>query len=152
MTLALREARNSDGPGIVALVATAYARYENSYLDPIGEEPGLMTPTRIFDKFWVLQHESGWIVGCLGLLFHSNATELKKFYLIPKFWGQGWGSQLFNAAAVHFRGAKVFAWSDTRFHAGHKFYRHKGFRQQTQTRFLHDHSETQEFCFERKLP
>jgi len=151
MSLTLRPARDADGPGIVALVATSYARYENSYLDPIGEEPGLMTPTQSFDRFWVLEHDSGWIVGSIALTYHADASELKKVYLIPKFWGQGWGSKLYETAAAAFTGARVFAWSDTRFHTGHKFYRHKGFRQLPETRFLNDHSETQEFCFEKDL-
>ena len=152
MSLILRTAQERDGPGIVALVATSYARYEDSYLDPVGEEPGLMTPTQSFDRFWVLEHPSGWIVGSIGLIFHDGQTELKKVYLIPRFWGQGWGSKLFKTAADAFRGRRVFAWSDTRFHAGHQFYRHKGFRQLNQTRFLNDLSNTQEFCFEKDLP
>jgi len=151
MTLTLRPARDADGPGIVALVATSYARYENSYLDPVGEEPELMRPESSFDHFWVLQHDSGWIVGSIALTLHEDATELKKVYLIPKFWGQGWGSRLYSAAEAKFRGARVFAWSDTRFHTGHQFYRHKGFVQLPETRFLQDHSQTQEFCFEKAI-
>ena len=148
----IREAEDRDGPGLIALVATSYARYENSYLDPVSEEPGLMAPTTAFDKFWVLEHESGWIVGSIGLVYHADATELKKVYLIPKFWGQGWGGRLFEIAAQHFKGNQVFAWSDTRFHTGHQFYWRKGFRQHPETRFLNDHSQTQEFRFEKDLP
>lgn len=145
----LREAFNADGPGIVALVATSYAQYENSYLDPIGEEPELMSPSTSYDKFWVLEHESRWIVGSIGLVYHANSTELKKFYLIPKFRGVGWGSKLFELAENNSKGSKIFAWSDTRFHTGQQFYRRNGFVQLPETRFLGDHSDTQEFCFER---
>ena len=102
--LTLRDAQAADGPGIVALVATMYARYENSYCDPIGEEPELMTPTQSFDKFWVLQHSTGWIVGSIGLVYHDDYTELKKVYLIPRFHGQGWGTRLWDQAAAHFQG------------------------------------------------
>jgi len=150
MSLTLRPAQEADGPGIVALVASMYARYENSYCDPVSEEPELMTPTQSFDKFWVLQHDSGWIVGSIALVYHADKTELKKVYLLPRFQGQGWGSKLWAEASAHFKGAKVIAWSDTRFHSGHQFYFHKGFTQ-GETRFLHDLSHTQEFLFEKDL-
>ena len=149
--LTLRCAVDSDGPGIVALVASSYARYENSYLDPIGEEPELMYPTSAFDHFWVLVHASGWIVGSIALQLYENETELKKVYLLPKFQGRGWGSKLYKMAETHFVGQRVLAWSDTRFHSGHQFYFAKGFDQTGETRFLNDHSQTQEFLFIKAL-
>lgn len=151
MSLMIRPAAPHDGPGIVALVAGSYARYENAYLDPVSEEPELMRPTQHFDRFWVLQHACGWIVGSIALQHHAQATELKKVYLLPRFQGQGWGSQLFATAAAHFAGTRVFAWSDTRFHSGHQFYRRKGFRQLPDIRALDDLSHTYEFCFEKDL-
>ena len=144
-------ATDADGPGIVALVAGSYARYENSYLDPIGEEPELMHPNSAFDHFWVLAHASGWIVGSIALQVHKDATELKKVYLLPPFQGKGWGSALYKTAAAHFSGSRLIAWSDTRFHSGHQFYFAKGFQQTGETRFLDDHSATQEFLFEKRL-
>lgn len=150
MSLILREARDADGPGVVALVSTMYAQYENCYCDPVSEEVDLMKPASNFDRFWVLQHESGWIVGSFALVFHSNLTELKKVYLIPRYHGQGWASKLWAHASDHFQGEKVIAWSDTRFHSGHQFYRRKGFTQ-GETRLLDDLSYTQEFLFEKDL-
>ena len=149
--LTLRPATDADGPGIVALVAGSYARYENSYLDPVGEEPELMHPATAFDRFWVLQHGSGWIVGSIALQLRVHESELKKVYLLPKFQGQGWGSQLYKTAEAHFTGTRVLAWSDTRFHSGHQFYFAKGFVQTGETRFLDDHSKTQEFLFQKTL-
>lgn len=150
-SLTIRPATDADGPGIVALVASSYARYENSYLDPIGEEPELMHPTTEFDHFWVVAHESGWIVGSIALQLRSEETELKKVYLLPKFQGQGLGSKLYKTAEAKFTGKRVIAWSDTRFHSGHQFYFAKGFEQTGETRFLDDHSQTQEFLFVKNL-
>ncbi len=148
--LTLRAATDADGPGVVALVAGMYARYENSYCDPVSEEPELMTPASSFDKFWVLEHPCGWIVGSLALNYAGDTTELKKVYLLPRFQGQGWGSVLWARAVENFQGQRVIAWSDTRFHSGHQFYFAKGFRQGG-TRQLHDLSQTQEFLFEKEI-
>jgi len=149
----LRPARDDDSEGVIALIARVFAEYEGCVLDVDREEPELRAPASGFDRFWVVEDESG-IVGCAACAVRPPVVELKKIYLDARVRGQGWGRrliELIEGVAAESRAPRLEAWSDTRFEQAHAVYEHLGYRRGPDTRFLHDLSNTEEYFFEKRL-
>jgi len=149
----LREARDTDSAGVIALIARVFAEYPGCVLDVDREEPGLRAPATHYDRFWVLE-QGGEVVGCAACSIAGPVVEMKKIYLDRRLRGQGWGRRLIERVEREARtcGAeRIEAWSDTRFETAHAVYRRLGYRQGERTRFLHDLSATEEYFFAKSL-
>jgi len=149
----LRDARDEDSVGVIALIGRIFAEYPGCVLDVDLEEPELRAPASRFDRFWVLEHE-GEVVGCSACALGGDVVEMKKIYLDQRMRGQGWGRRLIDrveqeAAAVGAR--RIEAWSDTRFQTAHSVYLRMGYVRGEHTRFLHDLSNTEEYFFSKDL-
>lgn len=155
--LVLREARDLDSPGIVALVGLCFREHPGCVLHVDEEETGLLTPESSFARFWVLVHGDR-VFGTIACTEHDvdgePGVELKKCYLHPSIRGRGWATRLAALVEQHARerGRKVVElWSDTRFTTAHAVYEHLGYRPTGQVRDLHDRSETREYHFVKRL-
>jgi len=149
----LRDARDTDSAGVIALIAGVFAEYPGCVLDVDLEEPELRAPATHYDRFWVLEQD-GEIVGCSACSLSGRVVEMKKIYLDRCLRGQGWGRRLIERVEQEARetGAqRIEAWSDTRFETAHAVYRRLGYRQGERTRFLHDLSQTEEYFFDKTV-
>ena len=156
--LILREARDDDADGVIALVDRVYREYEGCVLDVDGEEPELRSPASSFDGFWVVEKD-GEIVGSCGYsLVDTNHEErlfeIKKVYLDRMLRGQGIGRhliELLESRADELDADRIQMWSDTRFETAHKVYLRLGYTRPGKTRDLNDKSGTTEYYFEKCL-
>ena len=70
--IVLRAARDADGPGVIAVVAAAYAEYPGCVLDVEAEVPELKAPASAYarqsGRFWVAQGvaDAAEILGCIA--------------------------------------------------------------------------------------
>lgn len=151
--LALRDARDADGEGVAALVASCFAEYPGC-LFSWDEFPELRAPASWAaargTRMWVAQERAGEIVGVLCATPDGTAVELHKFYVAAHLRGSGLARRLTDelfALAKRLGASEVFLWTDTRFTRAHRFYEKLGFERQPGTRALHDISETLEFHY-----
>lgn len=154
----IRQARDDDGPQIIALIRGVYAEYPNCILDVPGEEPELLAVRTAFHKkggnFWVAERGDQ-VIGCLAYFPHSKTKwELKKLYVHRNERRAGVARRLMTmverlakAAAVE----ELVLWTDTRFVEAHAFYEALGFEQTGRSRELGDISETTEIEFRSSL-
>ena len=161
MTHLVRDARDADAPGLIALIGDVFAEYPGVLLDVDGEMPELRRIASAFaevgGRFWVAEREgSGRIVGCVGFSPASDprGVELKKLYVAKDARVSGLGSELVTLveAEARRRGAAfIDLWSDTRFETAHRFYEKRGWVRGPTTRDLNDISATTEFYFKKML-
>jgi GNAT superfamily N-acetyltransferase len=150
----LRDARDEDSAGVIALIESCYAEYPPNVLDVDGEEPELRTPASSFDRFWVVEDEAGAVVGCIAIALGGPVAELKKCYVGRALRGQGWGRRLVaevESAAAAAGCTAVELWTDTRFTLAHRVYQALGYRPSGRTRELHDLSQTTEYHYAKGL-
>ncbi|OKH86590.1 GNAT family N-acetyltransferase [Thalassospira sp. TSL5-1] len=153
----IRLATNHDGDQIGDLIAKVFAEYPGCVFDRAAEFPEL---DAIADDFapqgaiWVAENADGRIIGCLGIKISADQTvaELHKVYLDKSSRGQGLAQRLLGGArdwllAQHPACQELILWTDTRFIAGHHFYRKCGFIETGQTRRLDDLSNSAELAF-----
>ena len=130
----LRPAIDADSAGIIAVIERAYQDYPGCDLHVDLEEPGLRSPARAFDAFWVLV-ENGRVVGTSAAGLASEHLEIKKVYLDQEFRSRGL--------------ERLELWSDSRFELGHRVYESLGFVRTGRERRLDDLSNTLEYHYER---
>ena len=158
----LRLASDQDSASIIALVGLCFRPYHRCWLDVNREEPGLLTPTSSFARFWVLSHRDR-VYATVALTEHEvqldgvahAGVELKKCYVHPALRGQRVATRLVRLVEEHAAGRRrdvVELWSDTRFTLAHAVYEHLGYRRTGLVRALHDISDTLEFHFAKSLP
>ena len=157
--ITIRDGRDGDSPGLIALVGGCFAEYEGCVLDLQGIDADLIDPATAFERqgghLWVAV-AGGKIVASIGygVKDGGETVELKKLYVNREFRRRGLASRLYklvHGAAVD-RGAEAIdLWSDTRFLEAHAFYLSKGFEQLAESRFLNDPSKTTEYHFELRL-
>jgi len=122
----IRDARDSDGAGLIRLIGACWAEYPGCVLDVDGEVPELRAIATHFrgrgGRFWVIEAEEGpaGILGCVGAApaADSDGWELLKLYVGPRARGRGLGARLTDlvedlAQASDARFVEL--WSDTRF-------------------------------------
>ena len=155
----LRDARDSDAEGLIALIGGCFAEYPGCLLDVDGELPELRAIAAAFrgwgGRFWVAER-GGRVIGCAGFTpgKRPGHAELKKLYVEKPARTLGLGSILCTLVEDEARRAgftRIDLWSDTRFTTAHRFYEKRGYARGTETRELHDSSHTVEFYFERAL-
>jgi putative acetyltransferase len=159
MPVLVREARDDDAPGLIALVGGCFSEYPGCILDVEGELPELRAIASWAaaggGKFHVGELE-GRIVVSGGFLpaADSSGIELKKLYVDRSARRQGLGTHFVRLVEEEGRrrGARfVEMWSDTRFLAAHRLYEGLGYRRSPGTRALYDLSRTLEFHFRKEI-
>ncbi len=155
--IVLRAARDADGPGVIAVVAAAYAEYPGCVLDVEAEVPELKAPagayTRRSGRFWVAESREG-ILGCVACLpAPEGGLEIEKLYVARAARRYGLGTRLLDlveAEATARQAAYITLWTDSRFEAAHAFYKAHGFRRNG-LRELDDASQSVEYSFRKEL-
>ncbi len=132
-TWQIRAFRPADEGQVVALVKNVLLTYGFPW-DPGGLDQDVLDPAaygRAGGTFLVL--ESGeQILGTIAARrLDGQRVELRRMYLHPAFWGEGWGSALLQALVDWATGAgfdRVELETDPRFDRSIGFYERKGFR------------------------
>ncbi len=156
--MSLRPARDSDAPGIIALVGACWAEYPGAGLDVDGENPELRALATYFadhgGAIWVHEHEDA-IAGMIGTQpLAGGLWELCKVYSRPALRGTGLAALMLATAEAHAvtHGATgMCLWSDTRFDRAHRFYEKHGYLRDGPIRVLDDKSNTLEFRYAKPL-
>ncbi len=156
--LKIRNARDDDAAGMIALIGACFAEYEGCVLDVDGEAPELKEIATAHStqggRFWVAESD-GAIIGSVGLVPNGGGVwELKKLYVTKAARRLGIGRRLVSLAEVEAmsRGARAIElWSDTRFEDAHRLYERRGYTRQPETRELHDKSGSVEYHFHKLL-
>jgi putative acetyltransferase len=155
----VRDARDADAEGLIALIGAVFAEYPGCVLDVDGEIPELRAIRTAFEgwggRFWVAELE-GRIVGSVGLVpaEGGRGAELRKLYVARECRRSGLGSALCERVEreARTRGARfVELWSDTRFEDAHRLYEGRAYRRGPHTRELGDLSRTVEYYYRKEL-
>jgi putative acetyltransferase len=155
----LRDARDQDAPGLIALIGAVFSEYPGCVLDVDGELPELRRIASDFaehgGRFWVAEQDAV-IAGCIGFAPSAQAggIELKKLYVSRALREAGLGSRLLELvehAAEQLGATFIELWSDTRFVTAHRFYEKRGYVRTARTRELGDKSDTVEYHFRKEL-
>lgn len=158
-TVQIREARDGDAAGLIALIGSVFGEYPGCVLDVEGEMPQLLAIATAFaeleGRFWVAERD-GEVVGCGGVAraHDPSGVELKHLYVAKDARRSGLGSRFVARVEddAHARGAAfVELWSDTRFLDAHRLYERLGYQRLPDTRALNDLSSSVEFHFIKKL-
>ena len=156
--IVLRAARDADGPGVIAVVAAAYAEYPGCVLEVEAEAPELKAPASAYarrsGRFWVAADAAARILGCVACRpAPEGGLELEKLYVARAARRYGLGTRLLGlveAEATARQAAYITLWTDTRFAAAHAFYKAHGFRRSGR-RELDDASQSIEYGFRKDL-
>ena len=153
----IRDAVDGDAAGLIELIGDCFAEYPGCVLDVDGEIPELRRISSAYrewgGQFWIAERE-GVVVGSVGYTSVAAGVELKKLYVAASARRQGLGQQLCERveAAARARGATlVELWSDTRFETAHLVYEKRGYLRGSDTRALHDLSDTVEYYYRLEL-
>lgn len=157
--IAIRDARNDDEAGLIALIGGCFAEYPGCLLDVDGEIPELREiasyAERRGGRFWVAE-AAGTVIGCVGLAPTEIQfdVELLKLYVDRTARGRGLGRRLVGMVeeeASRRQAELIGLWSDTRFTDAHRLYERLGYERRPETRELHDISDTVEFHYIKRL-
>ena len=152
MDFAIRNARDDDAAGLIALIESCYSEYEGCALDVENEAPELkaIATAHTEGRFWVAER-GGEIIASIGILpAAGDMWEIKKLYVMKSGRRLGLGQRLVELAEGEARsrgGMTMELWSDTRFTDAHRLYSRLGYEQGTVTRELHDLSNSVEYYF-----
>ena len=153
----IRDARDDDAAGLIALVGACFAEYPGCVLDVDGEIPELRQISTSFaeagGRFWVADR-GGLVVGSVGFKASEGGVELCKLYVARGARRGGLGGRLCDlveGAARASGSPLVELWSDTRFTDAHRLYTRRGYERDPDTRDLFDRSHTREYCFRLEL-
>lgn len=159
MTAPIRNGRDSDADGFIALIGDCWSEYPGCLLDVDGEVPELRALATYFGQsggaLWAAEQD-GRVVGMAATrpLGHDDAWEICKVYVARQARGTGLAHRLLAAAEAHARAAgaaRLVLWTDTRFEAAHRFYEKRGFVRQGSIRILDDISNSLEFRYAKPL-
>ena len=155
----IRDVRDDDSAGILALLEAVYGEYDNCIL-VLDEVPDLIRPATSFaaikGRFWVVE-DDGMVCGmtaCAPSKEIAGLVELKKLYVARALRGTGMGRKLIalvEAQARQWGATRVHLWTDTRFVTAHAVYERCGYVRQPETRDLHDVSASVEFHYAKDL-
>jgi putative acetyltransferase len=159
----VRDARDSDAPGLVALVGACFSEYEGCVLDTDTEMVHLLAVATHFaaagGRAWMVEPAAPAAESIVGSVACRPATdpgglELQMLYVMSSWRRHGLGSRLVTLVEEEAKGREarfVDLWSDTRFTDAHRLYRTLGYDQLPDVRHLHDLSDTSEFHFVKTL-
>ncbi len=149
----LRPGRDTDGPGIIALMAACWSNYPGVYMDVDGEMPQLHRLASFYvdqgGALWVAEADHR-IVGMVAVRPDVSAWEICQVYAHPSLHGMGLGSALLSHAeshAIRSSAERLCLWSDTRFERAHRFYEKWSYVRRGGVRALNDLSNSLEFGY-----
>ncbi|HWT10052.1 MAG TPA: GNAT family N-acetyltransferase [Roseomonas sp.] len=151
----LRQGRDSDAEGFIALIGACWAEYPGCILDLDGEVPELRALATYFrdqgGMLWAAEQD-GRVVGMIGTrpLKEDAAWEICRMYVHAAARGSGLAARLLDTAEAHARAAgagRMVLWTDTRFTRAHGFYEKRGYVRQGSIRILDDISNSLEFRY-----
>lgn len=155
----VRDARDADADGLIALIDACWSEYPGCILDVDGELPELRAIASSFaargGRFWVAE-AAGRIVGSVGILADPAAkgAELCKLYVDAAARRQGLATALVRLVEgeASARGCEwLELWSDTRFLDAHRLYERLGYRRGKEPRALDDISHSIEYHYRKPL-
>ncbi len=156
----LRPARDDDAEGLYALIGACFAEYahEGVVMDRAGIDADLEAWATYLAKGggqgFVIAAADGTLLASIGYGLAGGVGEVKRLYMRAEMRGQGLADRLLAMVEAMVKGAggtRMMLWSDSRFTRAHAFYRRHGYVQGTDTRQLHDPSNTTEYYFEKAL-
>lgn len=151
----LREGRDSDADGFIALIGACWAEYPGCVLDVDGEVPELRALATYFrdqgGALWVAER-AGRVAGMVGTrpMKDDAAWEICRMYVDAEARGAGLAAALLDRAEAHARDAgaeRLILWTDTRFTRAHRFYEKRGYVRHGSIRILDDLSHSLEFRY-----
>ena len=153
-----RDAADADSEALIALIGGVFDEYPGCVMDVDGEMPELREIATHFrglgGRFWVAER-NGSIVGCIGSApLPDRGVQLHKLYVRADARRKGMGGALCDLVENGARqsgATRVELWSDTRFETAHLIYERRGYVRGSQTRELHDKSDTVEYFFRKDL-
>ena len=161
--IVIRDARDGDEGGLIALIGGCFAEYPGCVLDVDGEIPELRAVATHYrdrgGRFWVAEI-AGRVVGCVGAApiaarpARAAGMELLKLYVDREARGCGLGGRLVGLVdeeAALRRAGFVELWTDTRFEDAHRLYERLGFRRLPELRDLCDRSNSVEYHYVKHL-
>lgn len=154
----IRDARDADADGLIALIGDCWSEYPGCILDVDGEVPELRRIASHYaarrGRFWVAE-TGGRVVGSVGLLpAAAQGAELCKLYVDRSVRRRGLGARLValvEAEARHRDARFVELWTDTRFTDAHRLYERLGYARIPGERALHDLSGSIEYHYRKSL-
>jgi len=156
--ITIREARDDDAGGLIALIEDIFKEYENCVLDLDDLDKEFLAISTYIKalkgKFWVAEID-GVIVGSIGYApMQGDRVDLKRLYVAKDQRRKGLANRLTDLvyqAAEDLGAIAIECWSDTRFLEAHAYYLKHGFEQQPETRDLNDPSNSTEYQFIKTL-
>lgn len=154
----LRPVRDDDAAELCALIGGVYSEYPGCVLEPEGLDADLLAAAGVVARaggaMWVVQRGAA-VVACCGWKPQgAGLVELKRLYVARSARREGLGGRLVHlveAAARDFGATRIELWSDTRFTDAHRLYESRGYVRGTETRELHDTSNSVEQHFVKTL-
>jgi len=156
----IRDGRDSDAAGFIALIDACWSEYPGCVMDLDGEVPELRAlASYVADKqgrLWAAEDEAGKIVGMVATypLGADRAWEIGRMYVDRAHRGTGLASRLLAGAEAHARtqgAARIVLWTDTRFEAAHRFYEKNSYVRSGSIRVLDDLSKSLEFRYTKPI-
>ncbi len=156
-SLEIRPATSDDRQGVIDLIATCYAEYDDKVCLDGAEQELLEIPQayhKIGGQFWVLSDQQGTIFGSHAAYpenVEQRVAGFKRLYLDQSLRGGVWSQRLMQVTidwswANNFH--KIEFWSDTRFERAHCFFGKFGFKKDGRVREMFDsHDPYSEFYF-----
>jgi GNAT superfamily N-acetyltransferase len=154
----IRPGRDTDDPGIIALIASCWSRYSGVHMNVDGEMPELHALASYYDQrngaLWIAE-DGGRIIGMIATRPLDQGTwEICRVYVAPSLHGGGLGHELLDHGERHAitAGAERLAlWSDTRFDRAHCFYEKRSYVRHGPVRVLNDISNSLEFPYAKPI-
>jgi GNAT superfamily N-acetyltransferase len=157
-TYPIRPGRDTDGPALIALIASCWSRYPGVRMDVDREMPELHTLASYYTRqngaLWVAESDNR-IAGMIATRPQEGGTwEICRVYLEPSLHGSGLGCALLDHAERHAIAAnaqRLVLWSDTRFDRAHRFYEKHAYVRHGPVRVLNDISNSLEFAYAKPI-
>ena len=134
----LREGRDDDAAGFIALIGDCWAEYPGCILDVDGEERELRALASYFQRhggaLWAAE-QAGRVIGMVGArpLAEAGGWEICRLYVAAEARGAGLAQPLLDTAETHARASgaeRLVLWTDTRFTRAHAFYEKRSYLRQ----------------------
>lgn len=149
----IRPGQDTDGPGIISLMAACWSAYPGVHMDVDGEMPQLHRLATFYagqgGVLWVAEADRR-IVGMVAVRPDGSTWEICQVYADPSLHGSGLGPILLRHAenhAIQAGAERLCLWSDTRFERAHRFYEKRSYVRQGGVRALNDISNSLEFGY-----
>jgi GNAT superfamily N-acetyltransferase len=150
----LRAVRDDDATALCALIGGVYAEYPGCVLEIDGQDAELLSLATTIaarsGEMWVVERD-GVLVACCGWVPSGpGVVQLRRLYVAVQARRQGLGGRLADLVERTARdvGAEQLElWSDTRFTDAHRLYESRGYVRGTETRDLHDASNSVEYHY-----